>query len=103
MGKLAKNRKGIVSLIPLIFSPFGIAILIILAIVIFGLLGFGIFLTINLFTIAGVILIVAGLIAVIKGAVNTPVLVMVILGFVLLALPKLIGGLSKISLAAFLG
>ena len=98
--RLYKNKRGFWFLL---FTPIGIAVLIILALVLFGIIGFGVFLTFNLLTIGGLILIIAGLIAVIRGNTSPMVLTMVVLGAVMLILPKIFDFASKITLASVLG
>ena len=99
---MKQNKKAILPLLALLFSPIGIIILIILALVIFGFLGFAVFLTFNLLTIAGFILIIIGLIAAIQGNLNQISLFIVIIGAVMLILPRIFDGLSKLTLAAVL-
>jgi len=99
---LMSNKRAIVPLLVLLFSPIGIVILVILALVIFGIIGFGIFLTFNLLAIGGVILIIAGLIAVIQGNLNQFTLGAIGVGAVMLILPMLIDGLGGITLATIL-
>ena len=95
-------KKGVVWL-SLLFTPIGLALAIIALLLVFGLLGFGVFLTLNLLTVAGLILVIVGLISAIKGNVNVPTLVMVILGFILLIIPHIGDFFSNLTLAAVLG
>ena len=97
------NKKALLPLLALFFSPIGIIILIILALLAFGLIGFGVFLTLNLVTIGGIILIIMGLIAFINGQINQITLITISLGVILLILPFIFNALGNITLAAVLG
>ena len=96
------NKKALLPLLALFFSPIGIIILVILALLVFGLIGFGVFLTLNLLTIGGIILIIGGLIAFINGQINQITLIVISLGVLLLILPFIFNALGNLTLAAVL-
>lgn len=99
---LKSSKTGFLPL-ALFFSPFGIAILVILAIVFLAVLGFGFFLALNVLTLAGFLLVVLSAYLMIKGNINKITIAMLVLGFFILLLPKINGALSGFTLGVVLG
>lgn len=99
---LKGSKRGLLPLLALFFSPIGIILLVILALLVFGLIGFGVFLTLNLFSIGGIILIITGLIAVVNGQINQFTIIIISLGVLLLVSPFIFNALGNLTLAAVL-
>jgi len=93
------NKKGILFLIPLLFSTTGIILIALLGLLFFGT---AFFLTFNLFKLLGAFLIIMAALMGFKGLINQFTIALFIIGIMLLALPFLSDNLSKISLAAIL-
>lgn len=88
------NKKGFIQLL----------ILIIIAMIILVMFfGFAIFITLNVFTVLGFILAIAGLITIFRGLLPLNISIWLIAGgVVLVALPFLFDNLSRLTLAAVL-
>lgn len=98
-----RDKKGIVGMLAALFGVLTWPILLILFFILLAVIGFGVFLTMNLFRLIGAALLIFAGMALIKGKGSKFMLWFLLLGIALMVLPIFIGAMQGVSLASVLG
>lgn len=101
-GLFPSNKRALIPLFALFFTPIGLVIFLTLAIIALALLGFGFFLALNILSVTGFLLVILAAALMLKGMVNRITIALLITGLFVLIIPMINNGLKNLTLGVII-